>query len=297
MGPIRFFSSRRRRPAAAALALVIGGFSPWTTAARGGPAPSPCASGKPVLTLRTREGTIAIELLPRAAPRAVARLAELARGPLFNPALLPDGEDAEAPGFFDGLRFDYTHPQVEIVTESRAPERLFELAAEIDAESLGLHEKKIASAGEAMDIFQQELTVQFRERGKDPAAVTPILREWLTRFSESYDPGFLVGVSRKEVNQALGYVYESGLESRPAMAGAVLLKATAPGRAGMRLAILLADQPRRTGREMVVGRVTGGLDLARGISVRPLLVPPELRDRRYRPADPVVIERARVGCE
>lgn len=172
MGPIRFFSSRRRRPAAAALALVIGGFSPWTAAARGGPAPSPCASGKPADPPDARRND-----RHRASPPRRAARRGPARGARPRPALQPRPaarrRGCRASGFFDGLRFDYTHPQVEIVTESRAPERLFELAAEIDAESLGLHEKKIASAGEAMDIFQQELTVQFRERGKDPAAVAP----------------------------------------------------------------------------------------------------------------------------
>lgn len=288
---------RRLALRAAVLATLAARLAPGVHAASRQPDPLACESGRPHLVLQTQEGAIAIELWPRAAPRSVARLARLAAGPIFDPTLFEDREQASAVGYFDGLAFDYTHPHVEIALEVRAPKRLFELPAEIDAEALGLHEKRIADAGEAMDLFQRELVVQLRERGKDPSAVTPRLREWLTRFYENYDPSFLVGVSWKEINQALGYRYESGLESRPAVAGAVLLKAPTPGRSSLRLSILLADMPRRTGREVVVGRAARGLDLAQAISLRPLLVPPEVRDRRYRPADPVVVERARVICE
>lgn len=278
-------------------AILVLSLSPASAAAAAAGDVKPlCSAGSPHLEFHTSEGDLSLELWPRAAPRAVARLARLAEGPIYNPALFDEGESARSVGYFDGLAIDFTHPNIEIAVEVRAPKRLFEFPAEIDAEALGLHEKRIASAGEAMDLLQRELLVQFRERGKDPDRVTPKLRQWLTRFYENSDPSFLVGVSWKEINEALGYRYERGLESRPASAGAVLLAAPAPGRASLRLSLVLVDMPQRTGREMVIGRLVRGLDLARAISLRPLLVPPELRDRRYRPAHPVVIERARVVC-
>jgi hypothetical protein len=67
-----------------------------------------------------------------------------------------------------------------------------------------------------------------------------------------------------------------------------MLQPVSPTSASARLSILLADIPERTGKWMVIGRVTRGIDVAQEISVRP-----RIKDRRfqYQPVEPVVIER------
>lgn len=246
----------------------------------------------PYLVLVTDAGTIAIELLPGAAPRTVERLVALARGPVFDAGTVGS---ADGVGYFDGLEFDYARPHLEISLSSRVPERLFTFPVEIDGRALGLDEDLVADAGEAMDIAQMELAAAAM-RLKSKGGAQGRLKEWMDELRRTGQADFLVGVSRLEINQALGYVYTDGLASRPALAGAVVLRPVDTTTASARLTILLDDYPRRTGQWMVVGRVVEGLELAREISVRPLFGPQGWRDRSYTPRDPVRIITAGVEC-
>lgn len=240
------------------------------------------------LILDTVEGTIDIELFEAAAPATVQRLKRLVEGPIFNPSLVPPAEDGATVGFYDGLVFGFTRPHIEIVTSTREPSSSFIFPNELDAEALGLDEQLISDPAEAMTILQRELLVVYRERKKS-SSIPEQLKSLLDQWSASYTPDFLIGVSRKEINEALGYAYQKGLESRPTVKGSVLLTPISPTHSSARLSILLEDIPQRTGRWMVIGRVTHGLEVAEAISARP-----RVRDRReeFRPLNPVVIERA-----
>ena len=213
---------------------------------------------RPELLITTERGQIVIQLLPAAAPQAVRHVIRLARGPLFDPRLI--GEDGAGVGFYDGLVFDHARPHLEIRTSSRSPEKLFLVDAEMDAEALGLDQQRILSVAEAMDVLQRELLVAHGE-AKRRGVTRPLLQEWVDRWHDSYSAEFLVGESRMRVNQALGYSYREGLDSRPVTAGAVMLVPHSPTRATARLAIALEDMPERTGRWMVIGRVLEGLDV------------------------------------
>ena len=263
-------------------------------AASGG---SPCLDGSrevgtvPFLVLRTELGAIEIELVPEAAPTAVGWLVRLARGPLFHPDL---AAPAGAPvGFYDGLTFDFTRPHVELITETRRPAHLFTTETRIDAAALGLDRSLIADSAEAMSVLQQELlpeVIRHKKRGE----VTPGLRAWADRWYEDRNPDFLVGVSHREVNEALGYAYEPGLASLAPERGTVALWPESPRRSTARLAIFLTDLPERTGRWMVVGRVIEGLGVAEAIASRPLAPGPLYS--QHRPLDPVAIESTHVEC-
>ncbi len=244
----------------------------------------------PCLELATLLGTITIELLPAAAPGAVATLAKLARGPIYDLDLLPRPEPARDRGYFDGLAFDFAKPRLELRLPARVPAAAFVVPTEIDAVALGLDRDKLADAGAAMDRLQFDLLPALKRPSAERRS-TPKLEEWGRRFEVDHDPSFLIGTSRKELLEAVGYEYETGLASLPATRGTVVLVPVSPTEAELTLTILLADHPRRTGRWMVVGRVVSGLDLADQIALRPLA---ELALRDYRPLHPVRVDRARL---
>jgi cyclophilin family peptidyl-prolyl cis-trans isomerase len=250
----------------------------------------------PHLVIETAAGRVTVELFEDAAPAAVRRLVELARGPVFNPALVPPQGAAASTGYFDGLSFDYTKPHLEVMTAVRQPSELFELRTELDGRALGLHEDLLADAGKAMDVVQFELAPE-RDRRERSGPVDGRLGEWLAQVEEDGNAAFLVGTSRLEINQALGVEYVEGRASRPALRGMVAVKPVSPTTSELRLSFFLTDFPQRTGRWMVIGQVVDGLDLIDAISTRPLLGPPGWRNRAQTPRDAVTIESANIVCQ
>lgn len=249
----------------------------------------------PCLRLQTAEGAIEIELAPDAAPRAVATIERLARGPIYDLDLVPVPDAARNAGYFDGQPFDHTKPQLELRLAGRAPAAAFTVPAELEAAAVGFDTQRVADAGEAMERLQMEL-LPARLRPTAERGATPRLDEWAARFEQGgYDPSFLIGTSRRELLEAIGYRFTAGLATRPAVRGAVALVPSSPTEATMTLAILLADHPRRTGRWVVVGQVVSGLELADAIASRPLA---DAAMRDYRPFRPVVVDSADVlaGC-
>lgn len=261
--------------------------APISEGVAGGEAPS-CRS---ILTFSTPLGTIEIELLERADPVAFRRLVRLARGPTFHPDL--QAADRPPVGFYEGLAFDFTRPHVEIATETRRPPELFSLETRIDAEALGLDRDLVEDAAEAMSVLQQELLPEFVSK-KKRGRITPQLEEWLEEWYARQEPDFLVGVSRKRINEALGYAYHSGLESVPPERGAVALWPESPSRSSARLTIFLADLPQRAGRWLVVGRVLRGLEVADSISSQPLV--PGAGARWLKPLQPITIDQTHFEC-
>ena len=255
--------------------------------------PCPETGARPHLILNTRVGSITIELFEDAAPQTVKRLIKMARGPIFNPQLTSSSSGNPGVGYFDGLGFSMTKPHLEISITSRLPESQFEFPAEIDADALGLDQQLIADAGEAMDIAQMELYPAHRKL-KKRGGTTGKLRAWLDQLTQDGNADFLVGISRKEINEALGYRYRDGLVSRPAVRGMVALRPLSKTTAGGSLTILLADHPQRTGRWMIVGRIVDGLSVAEEISLLPLSGPPGWRNRAFTPRDPVLITESEI---
>ncbi len=254
-----------------------------------------CASGtEPHLVITTADGTIVARLLEAGAPQAVRRLASLLRQPISTSGNPVSSEQMRAGGYYDGLTFLEARPHVEIVTAAREPENPLEIPTEIDAVALGLDRQRIENAGKAMDLAQRELAPAYK-RMLGAGAMNPQLKEWMDKLRSTHDASFLVGVSQKEINEALGYVYQGGLASEPVTRGAVMLKPLSPRVASARLSIAVTDIPQRTGRWMVVGRVVEGLETAQNISARPLADPATVRSRTQ-PQDPVLIESIRLDC-
>lgn len=255
----------------------------------GDPKPQGLSDRPARLVLETAEGSIEVELFEAAAPAAIERLKSLVEGSARSPAEAAANQGAEANGYYDGLSFDFTRPHIEIVTEARERGTDAAVPNELNAESLGLDRQLIVDTAEAMLTLQRELLIAHREKKKS-GTIPEKLRMLLEPWFASYSPDFLIGTSRKEINEALGYLYQDGLESRPAVRGAVLLKPESPTHSSTRLSLLLADTPERTGRWMVIGKVTRGLEVAEAISIRPRV--PDRREQ-FRPLDPVIINRAR----
>jgi cyclophilin family peptidyl-prolyl cis-trans isomerase len=232
--------------------------------------------------LTTKDGPITAELFEAAAPKTLRRLAELVEATRSAPA------SKAAP-----LTFDYAHPHIEIYASPLGQDVLFE--NEIDAEALGLDRDRVKDGGQAGDIIQREV-VPAINRVKRSGTADARLQDWMAKWRATENASFLVGVSRKEINEALGYPYCKGLDSRPVTKGALSLQPESPGRARARLGIALSDLPTRLGRQMVIGRVVSGLDLADQISIRPLAVSPGMRSLDFKPKDPVVVGSVQLQC-
>lgn len=245
----------------------------------------------PYLVMDTLSGTIEIQLYADAGPASVERFIQIVRGPIFNESIF----GSVNVGYYDGLSFGYTRPMLEIRTSERQPSGMIEIPIQIDAEALGLQNDKIADLDQAMDVMQFQLLKAYNN-SKGQSGRNPQLDKWLTDWYAGLNAAFLMGVSRKEINEALGQVYISGLNSRPMKRGAVALKPVKPNLAGMELTIALSDLDDRTGEWMVIGEVVKGLEIADDISIQPLRDPPHERSRTYKPFEPVVIRSARVDC-
>lgn len=245
----------------------------------------------PHLIFDTTLGNIEIKLLEDAAPSAIRRFAEIVRGPTFNEAIFGPNRV----GYYEGLAFEYTKPKAEIRLTERQPDDLIKIPAQIDADALGLRDKKITDIDEAMDVMQFELLKKYRDT-KTSGGRTQQLDDWLAKWFKDNDASFLLGVSSKEIKQSMGYVYQTGLKSRPMTPGAVALKPISPNLAGMTLSILLTDMPKRTGEWMVIGEVVKGMDVVEQISIQPLREPSHIRSRTYVPFSPVVVRSAQVEC-
>ena len=228
------------------------------------------------LVMSTATGEIVIELFEDAAPLAVRELVELVRASAF-----------------DGIEFDHCLPRHEIRTSLNPALEDVDLPIQISAETLGLDQAKIDDTAEAMSVLQNELLAA-NQVAKETGRTNKTLQGWMDQWYASYSAAFLVGVSRLEINRALGYVYEPGLASRPVGTGTVALVPTTPRESSARFSIALTEMPGRNGRWMVVGRVVAGLDVAEAISEGPLT--PE-KALKYRPLQPVEIETIEVRCQ
>ncbi len=246
----------------------------------------------PHIVLVTQEGTIVIELFPQAAPSAVASLIRLVEGPIFLPDLTVNSRVGDEVGYYDGLVFDKATRGGFITTALRPPLRAILIETEIDADAVGLDQRKITKREDAMFVWQHEL-LPYQTNLPDDSLVPPMLTGWLQTWSETFDPEFLMGVSRKEINEALGYSYRSGLDSRPVTRGAVSLEPASPQWSTPRLTIALKSISSQDGRRMVIGRVAEGLDIADRISTGRMS---PAKAVQFRPLVPVRIFKASVEC-
>ncbi len=232
----------------------------------------------------TSEGRIVIELDEWAAPATVRWLADLAVGSV--------AESNPTAGYYDGLTFDHTRPRIEIMTAERPLSEPLEFPKEVDAVALGLDQQRISSIQEAGVVLQMEL-FKSRHAGKRSEQLHPRLRQWLDQWRTSDSPEFLIGVSRQEINETLGYEYQRGLASRPITRGTVTLKPASLLTSSPRLNIALVDLPRRNGQWVAVGSVVEGLELADRVSFRPLVA---TKLQPFLPRSPVRIESVVFEC-
>jgi cyclophilin family peptidyl-prolyl cis-trans isomerase len=225
------------------------------------------------------EGEIVIELDPAAAPDTIRTILAL-----IEPQPQPEGETR---GYYDGLTLSHTWPHIEVGTGVRPGESVA-IPQEIDAASLGLDTEKITESSTAMNLWQFEFA-EANERWKSEGSRPKQFEEWFRIFIETNSVDFLMEVSKKEINEVLGYRYVSDRRSLRARRGYVYLKPRSTVENSPALRILLTDRPQLDGRVTVVGRVVKGLELAQQLSVCELKT---FRNRPiYEPVDPVVIRR------
>ncbi|HWS26259.1 MAG TPA: peptidylprolyl isomerase [Xanthomonadales bacterium] len=224
-------------------------------------------SGEFRVVLDTDQGALAVVFDPATAPLAVA-------------ALRSSFERQD----WTGVPIQWVRPHTEIRTG--LPRDATPLASELSADPLALGEKRIEDAGAAMNSIQFELEPAFGRAGSE---ATPELQAWIATWRQHFDPAFLIGVTRQQINEALGYRYRQGYATQPVRRGSVALVASKPGSSTLALAILLRDQPKRDGCWVVVGRVESGMERVDTLSIAPRLHP-----KSFEPERPARITRTEI---
>ncbi len=194
-----------------------------TTTVKGAIDPSCGPQDISQVVMETAQGRIVFELLPSAAPRAVDQIIRLVNGPFIRHEITGDQERTDFAGYYDGLVFDLAFPHNSLATSVRPPPDLILIPTMIDASAVGLDERRILTANEANKLWQFEL-FPFQAGFASDDEMHPRMREWLNRWGETQSSDFLIGVSQQEINEALGYKYVRGLESRKNTRGAVALE-------------------------------------------------------------------------
>lgn len=215
----------------------------------------------------TDQGPLTLVFDPASAPRAVAELRKSFAAQDWN-----------------GVPIPWVRPHTEIRTG--LPRKAMPMASELSAEALGLGAIRIEDAGAAMNAIQFELEPAFLRAG---AAASPQLQAWISTWRAHFDAAFLIGATRQQINEALGYRYAPGYATGAMRRGSVALVAGDPGSTTLALSILLRDQPRRDGCWVVVGRVESGLDLVDRLSIAPRLHP-----KSFEPAQPARISQTSI---
>lgn len=187
-------------------------------------------------------------------------------------------------GGFDRTNFVWVQPHTEIRSDVPASRQI--LPSELDAHALRLDQQIIEHAGTAMELIQMELEPALMQSG---TGASPQLQDWIRQWRHDFKPDFLIGTTRTQINQALGYHYQSGLASRPVRRGSVALVPAAAGRTTLALAIILRDQPARDGRWVVIGEVRSGLEVAEQLSLQPRIHP-----KRHQSLQPLPILKIRT---
>jgi cyclophilin family peptidyl-prolyl cis-trans isomerase len=258
-------------------------------------ADDPAVCGSPqrsIVVLNTYDGAIEIEVFPEVAPEAVTQLLRLVEGPIFREGFSAVGPKRPAVGYFDSLLFDHAIPGTEFATSIRPPGSAVLIPMQIDATALGLEDRRVESVGAAMDVWQTEIIpyeTSIHGRKEPPG----LLGEWMEEWKETMRPDFLLGASQKDINEAMGYVYESGLPSLPVRRGSVGLRRISKEWSSPALIVALTDRPDLDGRRMIIGEVISDIETVDRISRRKLT---PTKSEQFRPFVPVRITDGHVEC-
>ncbi len=255
--------------------------------------PTVCnSSQRSFIVLETYDGTIEIEVFPEVAPEAVAQLLRLVEGPIYRDDFIAPGPQRDPAGYFDGLLFDYALPGTEIATSIRPPGAAILIRMQIDATALGLEDRRVESSAEAMEVWQHEIfpyDTSIHGHKERPG----LLGEWMAEWQETMRPDFLLDATQKDINEALGYVYQSGFPSLGVRRGTVGLRRISKEWSTPALVFALTDRPELDGRRMIIGNVTSGLEIVDHISRRRLT---PTKSESNRPLVPVRITDGHLEC-
>jgi len=245
-----------------------------------------------IIVLNTWDGAIEIEVFPEVAPDAVRQLLQLAEGPIFRDEFTAAGPQREPAGYFDGILFDHAIPGIEFATSIRPPGAAILIRMQIDATALGLEDRRVESVGDAMDVWQNEI-LPYESSIHGHKAPPGLLGEWVAEWKETMRPDFLLNASQKDINEAMGFVYETDLPSLPVRRGAVGLRPISKEWSSPALIIALTDRPDLDGRRMIIGNVISDIDAVESISRRQLM---PTKSEQHRPLVPVRITDGHVEC-
>lgn len=272
------------------LALVTPALTAPTVQADEDPGSTAPAAKKPNprVLVKTSMGDVTVELFADAAPDTVRTFLGLAEGKGTFADVRSKKEVTLAKPFYDGLIFHRVIPGFMI--QGGCPQGTgmgnpgFMFADEMDAEALGLHKLKVMSdkgphpwvgVRTRMDFQQKILMPVIRKLKIDPAKLNAS-KELQADLEKK-----IRAMSLKELYEAQGYQYTSGLPSRKPVKGSLALANAGPNTNGSQFFLNLGDTPHLTGRHTVFGQVVAGMDVVEKIGA--------VKTNNTRPVTPVKI--------
>ncbi|MCM8537587.1 MAG: peptidylprolyl isomerase [Lentisphaeraceae bacterium] len=214
--------------------------------------------------LKTNHGDIEIELLKDAAPKTVQNFIDLAEG-----TKVVNGKKIDKP-FYNGLIF---HRVIKgFMIQGGCPlgtgtgDAGYKFDDEISAKALGLDkEKAMTDKGPS-----QKLMI----RSRDDFART-VLMPLYPKLGITSEETFnakkaelqkaVEAMTIEDVYTNMGYKYEDGLKSVPALKGFVAMANSGPNTNGSQFFINLADTPWLNGKHTVFGKIVKGQDVVEKI--------------------------------
>lgn len=234
---------------------------------------SKLAPENPILRIHTSEGKFYVELFLKSAPKTVANVMGLALGTLEyrDPITL---EKAKKP-FYNGLSFYRVHKEFAIQTGDPIGTGTggpygFSFEDEINATTLGLHEKKVfdekeelhpylkESHKEIQEAIQKVIIPQLKKEFQVPQNIPEVEQKKI--FEEKVAPR-IFNMSFKELFEAFGYRYNEQLVSYPPKRGTLAMDTQGPNSNSSRFLINVADNEWIAGRSTIFGRVIQGMDV------------------------------------
>jgi len=254
------------------------------------PAAEEAASAKPIVAMKTSEGTIRLELWPDAAPETVKNFIDLAEGrKAFTD---PKTKEEVKKPFYDGLTFHRVIKDFMIQGGCPLGNGMggpgFTFADEINAKGLGLAEIKAIDEGRTHPWLLVRSQADFQRTVLGPALKKMGINDEKT-FQEKKEEiqNTVNAMSLLDVYTNLGYQFSDSVKAQKPLRGVIAMANSGPNTNGSQFFINVVDTPHLTGKHTVFGKVIEGMEIADKISKVEA-------DGSGKPSTPITIESIRV---
>ena len=248
------------------------------------------ASTKQVVTMKTSQGNVRLELWPDTAPETVKNFLDLAEGrkAFKDPK---SGKEVTKP-FYDGLTFHRVIKDFMIQggcplgTGTGGPG--FQFKDEINAVGLGLKDLQAIKEGQTHPWLLIRTQEDFQRN-----VLGPVLQKMGIKTEEEFKEKMeeiqntVNALSLLDIYTNQGYVFDEKLPPKKPLRGVIAMANSGPNTNGSQFFINVVDTPHLTGKHTVFGKVIEGMDVVDKISQLET-------DPGGKPNTPVTIESIRL---